>query len=282
VQDYIAPYCLRRLKRDCLDLPDKIGGIESSTPLLREVKLTEATWRRYKRLRTEAILSLPDTPDHLETNGAVRLLRLAQLTSGHISKQPIIEPPDDQVELFVEPEVEWTSDEKLRSTVEYLKEWSTQEATVVWCRFRPERERLVKLLRNEGINTYEVYGGQKRDEREEAKRAFNPLSRGQGRRVLVAQPHAGGKGLDFSSSTEVLYQSSDWSLEWRLQSEDRSHRSGTVANVAYYEVLATGPDGQKTIDHTILNGLRKKQDLAAWTCAAWRKALQDEENADVF
>lgn len=281
VQAYIAPHCLRRLKKDCLDLPPKIGGIDG-TPLLREVALSEETWRRYKRLRTEAILSLPDTPDILETNGAVRLLRLAQLTSGHTSKAPTIEPPDDQVELFIEPEVEFTSNEKLKYTVNYLTEWSSAEASVVWCRFRPERERLVKLLRDEGIATFEVYGGQNRNEREDAKRAFNPLSRGTGRRVLVAQPHAGGKGLDFAAATEALYQSNDWSLEWRLQSEDRSHRSGTIEKVAYYEILATGPTGQKTIDHTILTGLRKKQDLATWTCSAWRKALLDEEKEDTF
>jgi SNF2 family DNA or RNA helicase len=279
VQDIIAPHCLRRMKADCLDLPKKIGGIDGS-PIIREVALTQRTWELYKRLRNEAILSLPDTPMILETNGAVRLIRLAQITSGHVTTSPNYEVTDDKGKLFLEPPVEQLSHEKLDYTVDYLKEWSSAEASIVWCRFRPERERLAAALRAVGIKTYEIYGGQNSAERETAKLAFHPTSRGSGRRVLVAQPHAGGKGLDFSAATEALYQSNDWSLEWRQQSEDRSHRSGTIEQVSYIEILATGPTGQKTIDHTILRGLRGKQNLAAWTCRAWRDALVKERNEE--
>ena len=275
MQAVIAPYCLRRLKRDCMDLPPKLGGLDG-TPIIREVPLQQRTWSLYKHLRNEAILSLPDTPEILESNGAVRMLRLAQITSGHISRQQSGETLDPQQPLLLEPLIDIISHEKLDYTVDYLKEWSSAEASIVWCRFRPERERLAKLLRDAGITTYEIYGGQGAKEREVAKQAFLPTARGTGRRVLIAQPHAGGKGLDFSAATEAIYQSNDWSLEWRQQSEDRSHRGGTIERVTYLEILATGPNGQKTIDHTILNALRGKQNLAAWTCAAWRKALMEE------
>jgi SNF2 family DNA or RNA helicase len=275
VQDVIKPFCLRRKKRDCLDLPEKFGGIEG-TPITREVPLKEETWRMYKRLRTEAILAIPDREERLEANAAVRIMRLAQLTSG-FTMVPGAQPASPQAELWVEPECHDLSEEKLTWTTDYLKEWSQAEASIVWCRWRRERERLVKMLREKDFTVYEMYGGQNPIEREAAKVAFNPASRGTGRRILVAQPHAGGKGLDLCAATESLYQSNDHSLEYRLQSEDRNHRSGTIENVLYIEVLATGPKGQQTIDHTILNALQEKQTLASWTCARWRKALLAEE-----
>ena len=44
----------------------------------------------------------------------------------------------------------------------------------------------------------------------------------------------------------------------------------------YTDVIATGPDGQRTIDHVILQALRKKEDLARWTTDVWRRALTDD------
>jgi hypothetical protein len=134
----------------------------------------------------------------------------------------------------------------------------------------------VKLLDDHGVRVFELYGGQPKAERNEAEKAFDPSSRGSGRRILVAQPHAGGKGLQLHAATENIYQSNDHSLEFRLQSEDRSHRSGTITSVSYTDVIAVGPDGQRTIDWVIFQALRSKQDLAKWTCAAWRRALEAE------
>lgn len=276
VQALIKPYCLRRLKKDCLDLPPKIGGIDAKTPIIREVKLKKETWTRYKRLRQEALLALPNRNTILEPNAAVRVMRLAQLTSGHIAFIPELTMEEMQLELFAESQIEFLSSEKLDDTFTQLTEWSTAEATIVWCRFRPERERLVKMLEDHGVTVYQLYGGMPKKEKDEAERAFHPSSRGSGRRIMVAQPHAGGKGLQLHAATENIYLSNDHSLEFRLQSEDRTHRSGTIEPVSYGDVLATGPEGQKTIDHVIFKALRAKQDLAVWTCAAWRRALGEE------
>jgi SNF2 family DNA or RNA helicase len=276
VQRLTRPYCLRRLKKDCLDLPPKIGGIESKTPMIREVKLSKETWRRYRQLRTEALLMIPNRDTILEANAAVRVIRLAQLTSGHVSYIPELGVDDAQGELFVENQIEYLSSEKLDDTVTQLLEWSSAEATIVWCRWRPERERLVKLLDKHGVKVFELYGGQRKADRAEAERAFAPESRGIGRRVLVAQPQAGGLGLQLHAATENIYQSNTPGLKFRLQSEDRSHRSGTIAPVTYLDVLATGPEGQKTMDHLIFKALREDQQLAAWTCSKWRKALEAE------
>jgi SNF2 family DNA or RNA helicase len=69
------PYVLRRTKAECLDLPAKSYTV-------REIMLSNATWKIYQELRRDALLSLPDEDVRPEPNAAVRILRLAQITSG--------------------------------------------------------------------------------------------------------------------------------------------------------------------------------------------------------
>jgi SNF2 family DNA or RNA helicase len=64
-----------------------------------------------------------------------------------------------------------------------------------------------------------------------------------------------------------------------LQSEDRVHRPGQTRNVLVLDMLATGPAGQKTIDHRVVKRLREKNDLANWTVQAWKRELLEEEAA---
>jgi hypothetical protein len=54
------------------------------------------------------------------------------------------------------------------------------------------------------------------------------------------------------------------------------HRPGQKYPVSYFDVVATGPQGQKTIDHTIQKALRNKLDIAKWTTGAWVSALLEE------
>jgi SNF2 family DNA or RNA helicase len=275
------PYVVRHLKRDCLDLPEKIGGIEGE-PVIREVALKEHTWEVYKTMRQEAILALPDEDIVPEPNAMVRILRLAQITSGHVTTPATLDADEAQEILFAkEPETRDISKEKLDWAVNHLIEWSTAEATVVWCRWRRERERLAAMLRAGGVKTYEIYGNQKPSERATAEKAFHPETRGAGRRILVAQPHAGGKGLDLAAAEEAIYLSCPPGLEDRKQSEDRLHRATTINRVTYLDVLATGPKGQRTIDHLRFNAMREEQELEDWTCSAWLRALKKEVQEEV-
>lgn len=272
----LKPWVLRRLKKDCLDLPDKLFTT-------REVALEPATWARYRELKKEAVMALPTGEQLLEPNAAVRVMRLCQITSGHIGMTPVYE---DSSDIPTRLNVEDLSSEKLDWCVKYLTEECQAQYVIVWCRWRRERERLVKLLNNLGgtmmfgaegrINVLEIYGGQKQSERDFAVHYFSTSSNDKARFVLVAQPHAGGHGLNLIAATEVIYLSNDWSLGIRLQSEDRCHRPGQKHPVTYIDVLATGPKGQRTIDWTVYQALIKKQELAHLTASAWRQKLEED------
>jgi SNF2 family DNA or RNA helicase len=275
----VAPWVLRREKKDCLDLPEKLFTTA-------EVRLDPATWKKYKELKEEAVLALEEYGEdaQMEANAAVRLLRLSQLTSGILGG---VRPPTgaaDAETVFAEAAEEPAamtidvSREKLDWALEYLSEWTTARAVIVWCRFRRERERLAEELRRDHatkIATFELYGGQPKAEREDAVRRFTTVSSNAKRYMLLAQPHAGGFGLNLVAATEAVYVSQDYSSMIRKQSEDRCHRPGQRFNVTYKDVIATGPQGQKTVDHAIVRALRKYEDVARWTCSEWRKALEE-------
>lgn len=126
---------------------------------------------------------------------------------------------------------------------------------IVWARFRAEIAMLAKLLREQyGTDSVvEYHGGVGSQEREAAVNAFQ---RGNAR-FFVGQQHSGGYGLTLHAATTVIYYSNDFSLEARLQSEDRAHRIGQHHPVNYVDIECLG-----TIDTRILEALRSKKDLA--------------------
>lgn len=263
----LAPYVLRRLKKDCLDLPEKLYTV-------REVALKAESWKRYQELKKDLLITLESGDKQLEPNAAVRVMRLAQLTSGILGSSNA-SFADFTENVMVTTFTQDMSDEKLQWAVQYLTEECEAKAVIVWTRWRRERERLSELLGMK-LAVYELYGGQKQKERDAAVMAFMQASDSTVRSVLIAQPHAGGHGLNLVVATEAIYLSNDFALGVRLQSEDRCHRPGQTSNVTYVDVLATGPHGQRTIDHVIFEALRAKQEIANFTCNEWRRKLKDE------
>jgi SNF2 family DNA or RNA helicase len=276
-----APYVLRRTKTECLDLPAKSYTI-------REVALSEETWRIYQELRKEALLALPDEDVRPEPNAAVRILRLCQLTSGYVGTVSIdgefgfheVPLPDAPQAKIISSYVEGqqksrdVSSEKLDWLVDALLdgELQSEQAVIVWCRWRRERERLQQMLATK-LEVYGVFGGQ-----QEKNRSFNVQSfqTSTNRRVLLGQQAAGGYGLTLTAAHTVVYLSNSGSHVHRVQSEARVDRIGQKFPCLYMDIFATGPKGQRTVDHHMFYDiLMAKKDIAEITCAGWRRILAD-------
>ena len=260
LQERFAPYVLRREKKDCLDLPPKVYEV-------RQVPLTTDTWKIYQELKRDALLVLP--PDgHVkpEPHAAVRIMRLAQLTSGHVGGLvgEDIDSLNETQDISAE-KLTWLTNDIITG------ELSSERALIVWVRWRRERERLAHALAQRHVAVPELHGGQSQERRDGAISFFQTTTE---RVVLLAQPHAGGFGLNLTQASVAIYLSNDFSYTTRVQSEDRCHRIGQTRSVTYIDVLATGPQGQKTIDWYTLDCLRKKKNIADLTCAAWRDILE--------
>jgi SNF2-related domain len=283
-EDYIrrtSPFVIRHLKKDCLDLPEKLYTFLT-------VPLTEESWKRYKQMRDEMVAWLGSTAC-LVQHAPVKALRLSQLCAGFLGGVQDIDPEewslygiDEASQPIVaassEKRTEVVSTEKLDFTLGWLKqrfEENQQFRVAVWCRFRLELARYQEEIARQfpQIKIVVLQGGQSTEERRATK---HEMEIGTGACVMLGNQQAGGFGISGVSIPYVFYASCGYSLIQRLQGEDRFHRSGTKTNVFYTDLLAVGPGGQQTIDAKVHRALRKNEDLLSWTTEEWRKALEEE------
>lgn len=226
----LEPHAYRVLKKDCLDLPEKIRQT-------RDFDLSPALRAAYDRLQRELILEVG--PDLLAVHALAARGKLMQLTSGFalVDGMPhYIEQNNPRLAL-------------LREVVT-----DQQGQFIVWAHFREEIAAIMRLLAEMGITAAEYHGGVGTRAREDAVDGFQ-----EGRyRAFVGQPGAGGVGLTLTAAETVIYYSNDFNYGHRSQSEDRSHRTGTTWHVLYIDLVAND-----TIDEAVAAALRRKEDIAA-------------------
>lgn len=89
VQERLAPYTVRRLQKDCLDLPPKLD------PVILTATLDES-WPFYKSMRDDFVVWLKSDVATAAT-AAIKSIRLAQITSGFVGgvEDAAIEDPND-------------------------------------------------------------------------------------------------------------------------------------------------------------------------------------------
>ncbi len=89
--------------------------------------------------------------------------------------------------------------------------------------------------------------------------------------AFIGQPGAGGIGLTLTASPVIIYYSNDFNAENRIQSEDRCHRIGMDENLGCTIIdLIHLPT-----DELILDNLQKKRALQALTMGQLQQVLGD-------
>jgi len=222
----------RVTKKECLDLPDKIY-----TQVF--VDMTKEQCDLYKTLKRDLVLGDVSVPMML-----TRLLRFQQITGGFVpieEFQPAIAVPGRNPKI-----------DALMSDVEDLP---VDESVIIWARFRAEIKAITKALR-------EVYGPTSAgsyfgDTSSDDRRDLIDRFQGKTTRFFVGNPQAAGMGLTLTAASTVYYFSNDFSLENRLQSEDRCHRIGQRSAVVYKDILCRG-----TIDERVVGALADKKSMA--------------------
>jgi SNF2 family DNA or RNA helicase len=233
LQGLLEPHSYRVLKRDCLDLPEKIYKVHP-------FELTTEQVRAYEMMRDDLRME-DEFGDVVVVKDLAALMKLQQITSGFVN------PPGGGTPIYI-----GEKNPRLAALADLLEDVTGQ--VIVWARFREELAAVASALRKAGLRVAEYHGGVNSADRELAVDGFQ---RGE-IDVFVGQPQSGGIGLTLTNAETVIYYSNDFSLETRLQSEDRAHRIGTKRNVVYVDLVATG-----TIDESIARALQRKSGLAA-------------------
>jgi SNF2 family DNA or RNA helicase len=124
---------------------------------------------------------------------------------------------------------------------------------LVWCAFTHEVQMICEHLLDDAVR-YD--GTMSADQRLEALDRFrDPRDPS---KVLVATIKSMAYGVTVLVAKTIVYFSNDYSLERRLQSEDRSHRIGQDSRILIVDLVARG-----TIDVHVLDALRSHYDVAA-------------------
>ena len=232
--DRVGTFSYRVLKKECLDLPDKVYQT-------REVELTPEQKKVYKQLKKYAVAELESHEIVSVTSVLTQILRLHQVVCGFVKHDN-----GEEVEI---------QNNRVDELINILEE--VRGKTIIWANYQYDIRRILKTLHNitgtESVATY--YGGTPDEERQEVIRRFqdpdSPLQ------YLISNVQTGGYGITLTAASTVIYYSNNYDLEKRLQSEDRAHRIGQTNKVTYIDLVSRG-----TVDEKIVKALRNKLNLA--------------------
>ena len=169
-------------------------------------------------------------------NALSRLLRLRQITSGHVGVT--IEGQEG----FQVKQVDTAKEYLLGEVLEELG----GEPVVVFCVFTADIEAVHRQAEKLGMNSAELSGRRKE---------LSAWQQGHAQ-VLVTQVQAGGEGIDLTRARVMVYYSMGFSLGEYRQTSGRVHRPGQERPVTYIHLLAND-----SVDWAVWKAVQRNEDI---------------------
>jgi len=245
LKERIRPHSFRVRLADCYDLPEKMY-------LRRDVEPTEEQARAYREMHAYAVAVLENTERVTATVVLTQMLRLHQILAGHTKT--------DEGNLVDIPE------NKTAEVLDILEK--TSGKAIIWVAYDADVKKVSAALQKVyGLGSVARFWGGNTDTREDEEKAFktDPQCR-----FMVATAAAGGRGRTWDIADTMIYYSNTFSLEHRMQSEERNQAVGKQNNVAVFDLMTRG-----TIEEKIVNALINKMDLSnAITGDDWREWIR--------
>jgi len=237
----IEPYSFRVLKDECMDLPPKVYK-KITVPMSPEQR------QLYETVKQEALAEFGD--GMVKTSMVLtKMLRLQQIVGGYVA----LHDPEDE---FAEPMLEPIHDTpyenpKIAAVLELIED--NPGPAIFWARFRAEQQQLVYVLEEKAPGRVGLVNGDtSKNEREDIRRAFQ----GGELSYYVSNPTT-GIGITLTRAEWMAYFSNTFSLDHRLQSEDRAHRKGLNHAVTIYDIVM-----QNSLDGKLISTLRERKLIA--------------------
>ena len=233
----------RVTKADCLDLPE-------ITEEVRCVDLERDAEKLYRDIERESFAELDKSEVTTTVNVLTRLLRLSQITGGHLT--------DDNGALHT------MSHAKLDALSDILDSAMAEDKKlVIMARFVAELDAIEELLEKKKLGYAVVRGGVRERDNEIHRFQYDDCCR-----VFAGQIAAAGLGITLTAASTMVFYSLDYSMSNFEQAKARIHRAGQRENCHYIYLIC-----RDTVDGKVLDALRKKQDLARMLVDDYRKGL---------
>lgn len=233
LEKLLAAHSFRVLKEECLDLPPKVYEV-------CRVELTPEQQRLYREMAKLATTEIQTGIWSTAANAMGRLQKMHQIILGHLVDEAgvIHGLPTNRPAALAD-----------------LAEEAGGEKIVIWTAYRRDvtlvLEELAKRFPDRTAVRYD--GTVPANQRAAAVRSFQSGEAA----FFVGTAATGAFGLTLTAACNVIYYSNDFSLEHRLQSEDRCHRDGQTRSVTYVDMFTPG-----SIEEKIVRILREKRTVA--------------------
>jgi len=226
---------LRRKKERVVNLPPKIFS-------LREIELVGAQRERYDEIRDALLLRMRSISGEQFVREITNILE-EYLRAVQVASNPRLIDP------------EWKGDPaKFVELDEIVQELVREQGqkVVVWTNYLGNVRELCERYKDLGAAPFS--GEVAPAERERTVREFQE---GQGVKILVAVPAAGGVGITLTAAQTAVYLDKTWNAEHWMQSVDRIHRIGQHGTVNVISLLGC------KVDEIIHWNLRRKEQRQA-------------------
>ncbi len=238
LRELVAPYILRRVKRDVAkELPPK-------TEVMRPIELGSEQRELYEAIRVAA---------HAEVRRLIRKKGLAASTV------PILGALTKLRQVCCDPRlVRMTQASRVRESAKYRmffelleKQLEGKHRVLVFSQFTSMLSLLEQGLRERKVK-YSILTGATADRAE----AVDQFEKG-GAKVFLISLKAGGTGLTLTSADVVIHYDPWWNPAVQAQATDRAYRIGQKKPVIAYHLFAAG-----SVEERILGLQRSKKHVA--------------------
>lgn len=234
LRERLQRYMIRRTKKECLDLPDKIH-----VPVLLD--LLPEQRKMYDQMKTELKIDLGPHLTPFEANTQMdKVVRLRMIcgTTATIT-------PDEDYSCKL--------DEAMSRITQLVGQG---EPVVVFTQFRKVHEAMHKRVLTAGIPSFMLHGDVPTDMRRAVVGQWNESHRQGKPGVIVCMYQVGGTGLNMQIASHVIRLDKTYVPLLDAQAEDRAHRIGQKNTVFVYDLLA-----RKTYDQTIEKIVKTKKGI---------------------
>jgi SNF2 family DNA or RNA helicase len=227
----LEPFSLRLEKKDCLDLPDKTFSTMA-------VELETEQEQVYKRMKDDCIVEFESGNIVTATMALTKLVKLHQILTGFVMT-------DDGQAVSLK-------NNRIKALLQIAE---TSRPLVIFCAYKHNvlqvQEALCEVYGKDSVVVYS--GDTASTNRTEAIRKFQD-----GEAKFFIGTSAAAKGLTLHRASTMVYYSNNYSLETRLQSQDRIHRIGQNQKCTYIDLVVP-----KSLDESILKRLLQKKELSS-------------------
>lgn len=213
--------------------------LPSRKSFISDFNLNAKGGKIYNQIVTEGAVESKQG-DLLIENALSKVVRRQQATSGFIA----LTNDENQKKLFN------TDRSRIDALKELIEELPIGEPVVVFAKFTKDLRRIRQMCKEMKIGYSEISG--KEDTEQDWQEGKT--------QIIGVQYQSGSESVDLTRARYCVYYSLVHSYTLYYQSKKRIHRPHQTRPCVYYH-MAARYKGEKTIDHQIIDALRKKQNL---------------------